>query len=84
MKKPLTRWEAILLIFVAAILVACSVLQNQRLQAVQLAQKQALYAERLRTAQVILENEMLAAAYLTTLDVYTRERARHHLDGSPQ
>ncbi len=84
MKKPLTRWEAILLIFVAAILVACSVLQNQRLQAVQLAQKQALYAERLRTAQVILENEMLAAAYLTTLDVYTRERAPHHLDRSPR
>ncbi len=84
MKKPLTRREAIVLFCVAAILVACSVWQNQRLQAAQLMEKQALYAERLRTAQIIIENEMLAAAYLTTLDAHTRERARHYIDRSPR
>lgn len=84
MKKPLTRREAIVLFCVAAILVACSVWQNQRLQATQLMEKQALYAERLRTAQIIIENEMLAAAYLTTLDAYTRELVRHYIDRSPR
>ena len=84
MKKPLTRREAIVLFCVAAILVACSVWQNQRLQATQLMEKQALYAERLRTAKIIIENEMLAAAYLTTLDAYTRELARHYIDRSPR
>lgn len=84
MKKPLTKREAVVLFCVAAILVACSLWQNQRLQAMQLMEKQALYAERLRTAQVIIENEMLAAAYLTTLDARTRERARHYFDRSPQ
>ena len=84
MKKPLTRREAIVLFCVAAILVACSVWQNQHLQATQLMEKQAVYAERLRTAQIIIENEMLAAAYLTTLDAYTRELARHYIDRSPR
>jgi hypothetical protein len=83
MKNPLTKREAIVLSCVVAILVSCSLWQSNRLQAAQLAQKQALYAERLRTAQVIIENEMLAAAYLTTLDKRTRERARHYLDRSP-
>jgi hypothetical protein len=83
MKNPLTRREAVVLLCVALILVACSLWQNQRLQSAQRMQKQALYAERLRAAQVIVENEMLAAAYLTTIDARTRERARHYLDRSP-
>jgi hypothetical protein len=65
-------------------LALCSLWQNQRLRAIQLEEKRALYAERLRTAQVILENEMLAAAYLTSTDRQTRERARHYLERSPQ
>jgi hypothetical protein len=65
------------------ILVLCSVWQNRQLQAVQSDQKKALYAERLRTAQVILENEMLAAAHLTATDARTRQRARYYLERSP-
>ncbi|MBL8327637.1 MAG: hypothetical protein JNJ71_02225 [Rubrivivax sp.] len=74
------------LAFVAALLVLSliAVWQNQRLRAVQLEEKKAHYAERLRTAQVILENEMLAAAYLTSSDRLTRERARHYLENSPR
>jgi hypothetical protein len=84
MNKHLTRkgWFAFLGALV--ILVGCALWQNHRLRAVQLDEKKALYAERLRTAQVIVENEMLAAAYLTTTDARTRERARHYLDRSPQ
>lgn len=66
------------------LLVACSLWQNQRLRALQLEEKKALYAERLRTAQVIIENEMLSAAYLTSADPQTRARARHHLERSPR
>jgi len=67
----------------AGILVSCSLWQHHRIEVAQLLEKQVLYAERLRTAQVIIENEMLADAYLTTLDARTRERARHYLDRSP-
>jgi hypothetical protein len=87
MKSPsskLTRREAIVLSCVAAILVSCSLWQNYRLQYAQLLEKQALYAERLRTTQTIIESEMLAAAYLTTLDARTRERARYYFERSPR
>lgn len=67
-----------------ALLIACSIWQQGQLRALQLQDKQALYAERLRTAQVIIENELLAGAYLTTVDERTRERARHYLQGSPK
>ena len=66
------------------LLVACCLWQAKRLQAAQLAQKQVHYAERLRAAQLIVENEMLAAAYLTSSQPRTRERARHHLERSPK
>jgi hypothetical protein len=65
-------------------LVLVSLWQTQQLRALQLQERQAHYAERLRTAQVVLENEMLAAAYLTSIDERTRERARHHLTQSPR
>jgi hypothetical protein len=86
---PALRWlhaPAALPVLAVAIaaLVACSVWQQRALRELQLQDKKALYAERLRTAQVIIENELLAGAYLTTLDDHTRERARHHLQRSPQ
>jgi len=83
MKNRLTRREAVVLAVVAALLVLCSVWETRQLRAAQLTEKQALYAERLRTAQVMLENEMLAAAYLTTTDARTREHARFYLERSP-
>ena len=84
MTKHLTKKEWFIFASALVILVLCSLWQNQRLRAAQLNEKKALYAERLRTAQVILENEMLAAAYLTTTDQRTRERARFYLERSPQ
>lgn len=65
------------------ILVLTSIWQNGQLRAVQLDEEKGLYAERLRTTQVVLENEMLAAAHLTSMDARTRERARAYLDRSP-
>lgn len=82
MKSRLTRRQGVAFAVAVAALVLCSVWLNQRLRAFQLQEKQALYAERLRTAQLILENEMLAAAYLTTTDEHTRERARFYFGRS--
>lgn len=84
MKSPLTKPQGLFLAVALVALVLCSLWQNRQLRAAQLHEKQALYAERLRTAQVILENEMLAAAYLTTTDEKTRERARFHFERSPR
>ena len=84
MTGHLSRREWVVFVAALACLVACSVWQNQKLRAVQLEEKKALYGERLRTAQVILENEMLAAASLTSGDPRTRERARQQLASSPR
>jgi sensor domain CHASE-containing protein len=84
MTGHLNKREWLVFVVALALLVLCSLRQNQQLRAAQLEEKKALYAERLRTAQVILENEMLAAAYLTSSDARTRERARHHLERSPR
>jgi hypothetical protein len=84
MTSRLTRAEWFAFVAALAVLAGCSVWQNQRLRAAQLDEKQALYAQRLRTAQVIIENEMLAAAYLTTTDARTRQRALVHLERSPE
>ena len=83
MKDRLTSRQGMVLVGVILLLVLTSVWQNRRLQAVQLDEKKSLYAERLRTAQVVIENEMLAAAHLTAMDAGTRERARAYLDRSP-
>lgn len=80
----LTRGQTVLFVLALVALVACSVWQTRQLRALQLQDKQALYAERLRTAQVILENELLAGAALTTVDARTRERATHYLQQSPR
>lgn len=82
MKSRLTRRQGIAFVVALAALVLCSLWLNQRLRAFQLQDKQALYAERLRAAQLILEDEMLAAAYLTSADPRTRERARFHFGRS--
>lgn len=84
MTSPLTKAQWYLFAFALMALVLCSLWQNQQLKTLQLHEKQVLYAERLRTAQIILENEMLAAAYLTSTDERTRERARFHLGRSPR
>jgi hypothetical protein len=84
MTSRLTRKGWFVFVVALAGLASCGVWQSQRLRAVQLEEKKALYAQRLRTAQVILENEMLAAAYLTSTDQRTRERARFHLQRSPE
>ncbi len=83
MNDRLTSGQAWLAAAVAALLVGVSVWQDRQLRTAQLEEEKALYAERLRTAQVVLENEMLAAAALTAPDSRTRERARAYLDRSP-
>jgi type II secretory pathway component PulJ len=82
--KRLTKPQGAAVVAALTALVLCSLWLNQQQRAVQLNEKKALYGERLRTAQVILENEMLAAAYLTTADPKVRERARFYLERSPQ
>jgi hypothetical protein len=84
MSSRLTKKEGALVVALLIALVLCSLWQTQRLRAIQLEEKKALYAERLRTAQTVLENEMLAAAYLTTTNQRTREQARAYLAKSPQ
>ena len=84
MKARLTEREWAVFGLALVLLALCGAWQNQQLRALQLEEKQALYGERLRTAQVIIENELLAAAYLTSADARTRERARHHLERSPR
>ena len=84
MNSRLTRREGWAFMTALALLALLAAWQNQQLRAIQLEEKKALYGERLRTAQIILENEMLAAVYLTSTDARTRERARHHLERSPR
>ena len=83
MRDRLTSREGLVLVGMILLLVLTGVWQNRQLQDVQLEEKKALYAERIRTAQVVVENEMLAAAHLTTTSARTRERARYYLDRSP-
>jgi hypothetical protein len=78
-----TRRDGWASVGIILILVLVSVWQGRQLRAVQLDAEKGLYAERLRTAQVVLENEMLAAAHLTAPDARTRQRARSYLDRSP-
>jgi hypothetical protein len=80
----LTKKEWLAVATALTVLVLSSLWLNQKLRAAQLNDKKALYGERLRTAQIILENEMLAAAYLTSTDPKVRARARFYLDRSPQ
>lgn len=80
----LSRGQAVAVWAAVVGLVLCSAWQHRQLQRHQLHERQAMYAERLRTAQLVLENELLASAYLTSLDPRTRERARQQLEGSPR
>ncbi len=84
MSTSLSKVEAALLIGLVLALVGISSWQQRQLQRVQLNQKKALYAERIRTAQTILENEMLKAAFFVTTDTHTQKRARSYLEQQPQ
>ena len=78
-----SRREAWMSVALILVLVSVSVWQNQQLRAAQLEEEKALYVERLRTAQVIIENDLLAAASLTAPEARTRALARAFLERSP-
>lgn len=84
MWKTLNKFEILALLLVFAALVAVSARQHQVLRAVQLEQKKTLYAERLRTAQTLLEDELLRAAHHTSIDDRTRALAKSYLQRSPE
>lgn len=83
MQNRLSKREAWLLAVVVALLVGVSVWQSARLRAIQHELKKAHYAERVRTAQLILEDEMLRAAYFTATDARTRRLAQTYLERFP-
>ena len=83
MRSRLTKLEAVALVVLVALLVTFSIRQQRQLQAMQLEQKKAEYAERIRTTQMILETEMLRSAYLTTADARVKKLARTYLEGQP-
>ena len=84
MKKNLTRGEGLLLAIVVVVLVGVSVWQNQRLRAIQHEISKAHYAERVRTAQLIVEGEMLRAAYFTAINDRTKHLAKTYLETFPK
>ncbi len=84
MWNTLSKIEALALLIVFAVLLVISARQHNVLRAVQLEQKKALYAERLRTTQTLLENELLRAAHHTSIDDQTRALARSYLQRSPE
>ncbi len=84
MWNTLSKLEAWALLIVLAALAVISARQHTFLRAVQLEQKKALYAERLRTAQTLLENEPLRSAHNTSIDDRTRALARSYLQRSPE
>ena len=83
MQNHLTRLEALALAVLIALMVVFSMQQHRQRQARQLDQKKAEYAERIRTTQMILENEMLRSAYLTSVDARVKQLARTYLEGQP-
>jgi hypothetical protein len=80
MTKRLSKPEVALLLGVIVAFACVGWRQHGRLQAIQVQQKKAHYAMRLRAAQVIIETEMLHAAYLITSDDRTRQLARQYLE----
>ncbi len=83
MKNTLSKREGLVLLVVLVVVVVVSARQHTQLRAVQLEQKKALYAERLRTAQILVENELLRSAYHTSVDDRTRALAKSYLQRSP-
>ena len=80
MRTSLTKREGAILVFVVVLLVAVSVWQRAELRTIQLEQKKMHYVERLRTAQLILENEMLQSAFFMTTKRETKALARDYLE----
>lgn len=84
MWNTLNKLETLALLIVTVGLAVMSARQHTLLRTVQLDQKKALYAERLRTAQTLLENELLRSAHHTSIHDRTRALARSYLQRSPQ
>lgn len=84
MWNTLNKFEALALLIVFAALVVVSARQHTFLRTAQLEEKKVLYAERLRTAQTLLESELLRSAYHTSNDDRTRALARSYLQRSPE
>ncbi len=80
MQNRLSKRESWLLAIVMVVLVGVSVWQGVKLRAIQHELKKTHYAERVRTAQLILEGEMLRAAYFTATDAQTKRLARTYLE----
>ena len=80
MKSVLSKLEVGFLMIMIAVLVGLSIQQHQQLRAMQLEHQKVHYAARLRTAQHILEAEMLRSAYFTAPDERTRKLARRYLE----
>ncbi len=84
MQSRLSKREGGLLAAAVVRLVGVSVWQSAKLKAIQHELKQAHYAERVHTAQLILEGEILRAAYFTTIDAHTKRLAETYLEKFPK
>ena len=80
MQNHLSKREGWLLAIAMVVLVSVSIWQSVKLRDIQHELKKAHYAERVRTAQLILESELLRAAYFTTTDEHTKRLARAYLE----
>lgn len=84
MPNRLSRREGWLLSLVVAVLVGVSIWQSAKLRDIRHELKKVHYAERVRTAQLILESELLRAAYFTATQEQTRHLAQTYLERFPQ
>lgn len=84
MHNRLSKREGWLLAFAVLVLVLVSMWQNNQLRDIQHEVKKAHYAERVRTAQLILESELLRAAYFTATDDRTQHLAETYLARFPE
>ncbi|ETW96607.1 MAG: hypothetical protein ETSY1_25930 [Candidatus Entotheonella factor] len=80
MQNCLSKREGWLLAVIVGLLVGISMWQSAKLRDIQLELKKAHYAKRVRTAQLIVEGEMLRAAYFTATDAKTKRLARTYLE----
>lgn len=84
MQNHLSKREGWLLAIVVVVLVGVSTWQRTTLRAIQHEMNKAHYAERVRTAQLILESEMLRAAYFTATNAHTKRLAKTYLEKFPK
>ncbi len=84
MSRNLSKREAWLLAVAVVVLLGVSLWQSAKLKTIQDELKRSHYAERLHTAQLILEGEMLRAAYFTAIDPHTKRLAKTYLEKFPK